>query len=113
MIELLKMVEALPDQDGKDDILVKLRELIGEPEDPVFSLVLSAVPYMAYEVHRSNHGTWLWRWEEAGDAESDSVGGFTTYRDAVRDIKRDVRDNLECHYDERVRLLNRLDEEIH
>ena len=112
MIELLKMVEALPSQDGKDDILVKLRELIGEKEAPVFSLVLSAVPYMAYEVHRSNHGTWLWKWEDEYD-ESDSVGGFATYRDAVRDIKRDVRYNLECHYDERVRLLNRLDKEIH
>lgn len=111
MIDLLKMVEALPDQDGKDAILEKVRELIGEKEAPEYSLVLSDTPYMAYEVHSEPDGTWRWDWCDEG-GEDDRCSGFTTYRDTVRDIKRDIRDNLACAHDEHVRLLRALDKEI-
>ena len=112
MIELLRMVESLPDQEGKAEILDKVRELAGAKELPVYSLVLSDSPRMAYDVYQDPDGTWRWAWEDEG-GEPDGSCGFTTYRDSVRDIKRDIRDNLSCTYDERVRLLRALDKEIH
>lgn len=111
MIDLLRMVESLPDQEGKAEILDKVRELAGEKELPVYSLVLGETPRMAYDVYQDPDGTWRWSWEDEG-GEPDGCCGFTTYRDAVRAVKKDVQENLACDYDERVRLLQTLDEEV-
>lgn len=112
MRELLSMVEALPEQEGKDAVLRKVRELIGEPEEPEYRLVISDSPYMAYEVRTGAEGGWCWSWTDDGDGESDGACGFTTYRDTVRAIKKDVQENLACDYDERVSLIQTLDMEV-
>ena len=112
MRELLDMVEALPEQEGKEAVLEKVRELIGETEDPEYRLVISDSPYMAYEVRTGAEGDWCWTWTDDGAVESDGACGFTTYRDTVRAIKKDVQENLSCYYDKRVSLIQTLDMEV-
>lgn len=92
----------------KDEILTQVDSLLGEED---YALRLDIGNGSEYRVWYGSDGFWSWGWFEADD-DVDAFGGFPNYRDAVRDVKRDVRENLSVLYADEVRILRVLDKEM-
>lgn len=93
----------------KDEILSQVDSLFGEED---YALRLDIGNGFEYRVWYASDGFWSWGWFEADD-DVDALGGFPNYRDAVRDIKRDIRENLSVLYADKVRILRVLDKEMY